>query len=72
MTADQLTKMIDKLTTAIGTGTLRVKDADGKEHWYRSVDQMLTARRTLQNDLAKISNPCRKRRALNIHNVGVK
>jgi hypothetical protein len=72
VTAEQLQTMINNLTTAIGTGTLRAKDADGKEHWYRSVNDMLTARKVLESDLAKLSSTCRKRRALNIHTVGVR
>jgi len=72
VTADELTLAITNLTKAISKGTLRAKAADGKEHWYRSVDQMIKARQLLENDLSKLTKPTRKRRALNIHVVGVR
>ena len=72
MTEDELNKKIETLTNAIASGTLRAKDKDGKEHVYRSVNQMIQARQLLQQDLAGLLSPSRKRRALSIFNTGVR
>ncbi len=72
MTEAQLRTMIDRLTTALGSGILRVKDSDGKERWFTSTNEMISARKALQNDLRTLTGACRQRRALNIHNRGVR
>lgn len=73
LSAEQLETSIDNLTLSIASGTLRAKDADGKEHWYRSVPHMVEAKKLLEGQLNRLNNPTKSglRRALNIYNKGV-
>jgi hypothetical protein len=43
---------LDAINAAIASGELTVRSSDGKQVTYRSMDELLKARQTIEGDLA--------------------
>ena len=55
LTLQQLQANLDAITQAIGGPTLKVRFPDGREVTYRSMDELLKAKATIEEDIRKTS-----------------
>ena len=55
LTIQQLQANLDAVTQAIGGPTLKVCFPDGREVTYRSMDELLKAKATIEEDIRKTS-----------------
>jgi hypothetical protein len=55
LTIQQLQANLDAVTQAIGGPTLKVRFPDGREVTYRSMDELLKAKATIEEDIRKTS-----------------